>query len=162
MIRELARKLATFNQFADFVIVEIIFRWGNFDSTAQIVKNFSSRVTLRSTSPDAEVLVKMIRPRHEVKVCELKPTENFWRTFTAKEIFDFAAEVGDKNPIHQLNPPIVPAFLILESICAEFKANFKLRFKNFIVAGETLNLNVADNSFEITCAGIEKVTGEFL
>ena len=160
MIKDLAKKLTTFEEFADFVIIEIIFRRGNFSSGAEIVKKFSSRVILRAASSSAEVFVKMIRLRSEFKFPDKKsPAENFWRTFSTEEILNFVEAVGDKNKIH---PPIVPAFLILEKICAEFSANFiKLRFKNFIAADEPLTLKISDKKFEITCADIVKVKGDF-
>ncbi len=160
MIGELAKKLTAFEEFADFVIIEIIFRRGKFSSGAEIVKNFSSRVILRAASSDAEVFVKMIRPRSDLKFPDKKsPAENFWRTFSTEEILNFVAAVGDKNKIH---PPIVPAFLILEKICAEFSAckELKLRFKNFITTGEPLTLKIFDKRFEITCADDKKVLGE--
>ena len=166
MIRELAKKLATFSEFADFVIIELNFQRGNFEPSAQILKSHSSMVLLRASSKDAEILVKMIRPRREVTAsvgCRIQAAEKCWKIFTASEISEFATAVGDKNKIHQLNPPIVPAFLILEKIDAEFPTNFiKLRFKNFITAGEPLSLSVDENRFEITCAGDKKVLGEFL
>ena len=166
MIRQLARQLTAFDDFADFVIIEITLRRGNFNSTAEIVKNHASMAVLRATSNDAELLVKMIRPRTDIKPaigCRIQSRENIWRTFTASEIGDFAASVGDKNPIHQLNLPIVPACLILEAICAAFPdQSVKLKFKNFVTAGEPLNLHRHGNKFELTCAGVRKVLGEFL
>ena len=164
MIRDLAKKLAAFEEFKGFVIIEITFRHGSFDSAAQILKSNLNMALLQANSAHTQVLVKMIRPRTEIKAAldsQIQSAEKIWRIFTTAEIFDFAEVVGDKNPIHQTKPPIVPAFLILESICAEFNADFiKLKFKNFITAGEPLTLQRSDNKFEIICAGVEKVTGE--
>ena len=166
MIRDLARKLAAFTEFKDFVIIELEFKRGNFDPAAQIVKNSSSRVILQASSKDAEVLVKMIRPRKKISPaigCRVQSAEKIWKIFTPTEIFEFCAAVDDKNPIHQLNPPIVPGLLILESLCAEFNPNFiKLKFKNFITAGESLTLQRFDNKIEIICAEVVKISGEML
>ena len=162
MIRELARKLAAFEEFADFVIIELEFRRGNFEPTAQILKRHSAMVLLQASSAAAEVLVKMIRPRREVTAAlgsRIQFAEKIWRVFTAAEVMDFAEAVGDKNKIHRLNPPIVPGLLILETICAEFPTSkaLKLRFKNFITAGERLTLIGDGNNFEICSTGVRKV-----
>ena len=157
MIKDLARKLTAFTEFKDFVITEIEFRRGNFESGAKIIKNHASMVLLQANSPSAQVLVKIIRPRREIKAAigsRINSEEKIWRIFTAQEILAFAEEIGDKNPIHRLNPPIVPAFLVLETIYNEFPSDFiKLKFKNFITAGEPLALI----GNEIIGAGIRKV-----
>ena len=121
-------------------------------------------VLLRASSAEAELVVKMIRPRKEITAAlgsRIQSSERIWRVFKASEVSDFAKAVGDNNPIHQLNPPIVPAFLILETICAEVTADFiRLKFKNFITAGEPLSLHVDGNRLEIRGAGVRKVLGD--
>lgn len=165
MIRELAKKLSTFDEFVDFVIIELQFRRGAFEAGAEVLKRHSSMALLQASSSEAELIVKMIRPRKEITAavgCRIQSSEKVWRVFTASEVSDFVAAVGDKNPIHQLKSPIVPAFLILETICAEFVdcQSIKLKFKNFITAGEPLSLHVDNNRLEITSAGVKKVSGE--
>lgn len=125
-------------------------------------------VLLRASSSNAEILLKMIRPRRKITAavgCRIQSAEKTWRVFTASEILEFVNEIGDKNEIHRLNPPIVPAFLILEAILAEKKFSscdgLHLKFKNFVTAGEPLSL-VGEKSFELTSAGIRKVSGEIL
>ena len=166
MIRELAKKLATFNQFADCVIIEAKFQRGHFDEVAEILKDYSSMIFIRLCSANAELLIKLIRPRREIKAAfgsRIKFDEKIWRVFTASEIFDFVETVGDKNLIYQFNPPIVPALLILDTLCKEFSPNFiKLKFKNFITAGEPLTLNFRGNRFEILSAGVKKISGQRL
>ena len=163
MIRELAKKLSTFVEFVDFVIIELQFRRGIFEAGAQVLKRHSSMALLQVSSPEAELIVKMIRPRKEIAAahgCRIQSSEKIWRVFTASEVLTFAEAVDDKNPIHQLKPPIVPALLILETICAEVTTDFiKLRFKNFITAGEPLSLQVNGNRLEILSAGVRKVVG---
>ena len=164
MIRDLARKLAAFGEFVDCVIIELIFRRGAFEACAEVVKAHSSMALVRACSTEAELLVKLINPRREIKAAlgsRIQSSEKVWRVFTASEIMDFAAAVGDKNKIHQLNPPIVPGLLVLETLltCAEFSASdsIKLKFKNFITAGEPLILRGGGNRFEIYSAGVKKV-----
>ena len=165
MIRQLARNLTTFKDFVDYVIIELNFRRGNFESGTEVLKSHASMILIRVSSLETEILVKMIRPRQKISPiigCRVQNSEKIWRIFTATEIFDFVNEIGDENPIHQLNPPIVPGFLILEKLCATFEANFiKIKFKNFITAGEPLTLNVVENKFELSSAGIKKISGEF-
>lgn len=158
MIRELAKKISTFAQFVDFVIIEIQFTRGTFEECAQVVKEHSSMALLRASTSGAELLVKMIRPRKEITAAlgsRIQSAGKIWRVFTSSEVLKFAEAVGDNNPIHQLNPPIVPAFLILETICEQFPTtqSIKLKFKNFITAGEPLSLI----GNKIICAGVRKV-----
>lgn len=164
MIRDLARKLTAFGEFVDCVIIELIFRRGTFEASAQVVKAHSSMALLRAASGDAELLVKLINPRREIRAalgCRIQSSEKIWRVFTASEIFDFVSAVGDNNRIHRLNPPIVPGLLILETLldCPPISASksLKLKFKNFITAGEPLILRGGGNRFEIDSAGARKV-----
>lgn len=164
MIRELAKKLAAFEEFVDWVIIEVTFRRGNFVAGAEVVKAHSSMALLRASTSNAELLVKLIRPRQEIKAAlgsRIQSSKTIWRVFTASEVLEFVTSVGDRNRIHQLNPPIVPALLILEAICAEFPSSqsLKLKFKNFITAGEPLTLCDVGERFEIISAGVRKVIG---
>ena len=165
MIRELAKSLTAFTDFKAFVIIETTFRRGNFQSGAQIVKAHSAMAIIRTSTEEAELEVKMIRPRREIQAaygCRVH-SEKIWRVFTETEVSNFTASVGDANPVHKLNPPIVPGLLILETLCEIFKpASVKLRFKNFITAGEPLSLHVDGGCLEISSAGVRKVSGEFL
>ena len=112
-------------------------------------------------------MLKLIRPRREVKAalgCRIQAAEKTWRVFTATEIFEFVEAVGDKSAIHRLNPPIVPALLILETLLSDRFAQvdgLKLKFRNFVTAGEALSL-VGGKKFELTSAGVRKVSGEIL
>lgn len=164
MIRDLARKLAAFGEFVDCVMVELRFRRGAFESGAQVVKTHSFMALLRATSNDAELLVKLINPRREIQAAlgtRIQSSEKIWRVFTVSEVADFATAVGDRNRIHRLNPPIVPGLLILETLltCAQFSASdsIKLKFKNFITAGEPLILRGGGGRFEIDSAGEKKI-----
>ncbi len=168
MIRQLAKNFSAFGQFVDGVIIELTFRRGTFSDGASIVKAHSSMAILRSSSTNAEILIKMIRPRREIKAavgCRIQSAEKTWRVFTSTEIFAFVEAVGDKNKIHRLNPPIVPALLILETLLSEEFAHvdgLKLKFRNFVTADEPLSLFGDGKFFELVGAGERKVTGEVL
>ena len=168
MIRQLAKNFSAFGQFVDGVIIELTFRRGTFSDGASIVKAHSSMAILRSSSTDAEILIKLIRPRREIKAavgCRIQSAEKTWRVFTSTEIFAFVEAVGDKNKIHRLNPPIVPALLILETLLSEEFAHvdgLKLKFRNFVTADEPLSLFGDGKFFELVGAGERKVTGEVL
>lgn len=164
MIRDLARKLTAFEEFVGCVIIELTFRRGVFEAGAQVVKAHSAMALVRASSSAAELLVKMISPRREIRAAlgsRIQSSEKIWRVFTASEILEFASAVGDKNKIHRFNPPIVPGLLILETLltCAEFSncQSLKLKFKNFVTAGEPLILRGGGNRFEIDSAGVRKV-----
>ena len=168
MIRDLARQISTFDRFVDGVIIELTFRRGNFSDGAQVLKAHSSMVLLRSSSAEAEILIKLIRPRRKVTAavgCRIQSAEKTWRVFTSTEIFAFVESVGDKNPIPRMNPPIVPAFLILETLLSDEFAHvdgLKLKFRNFVTADEPLSLFGDGKFFELVGAGERKVTGEVL
>ena len=165
MIREFARKLAAFTEFVDYIAVETEFRRGKFDSSAEILKKHSVMALVRVCSSEAELLVKLIRPRREITATigsRIQSTGKIWRVFTKSEILEFVTAVDDKNKIYQLNPPIVPNLLILETLFEEFAMNFiKVKFKTFITAGEPLFLNVYENKFEIKSASVRKISGKF-
>ena len=168
MIRDLARRFAAFGQFVDGVIIELTFRHGTFSDGVSIVKTHSAMALLRSSSTDAEILIKLIRPRRKVTAavgCRIQSSEKTWRVFTATEIFAFVEAVGDLNPIHRMNPPIVPALLILEALLSDEFAHvdgLKLKFRNFVTADEPLSLFGDGKFFELIGAGERKVTGEVL
>lgn len=165
MIRELARNLAALTQLADCVIIALKFRRGKFSAGAKILKTHAAMTLVRVRSAEAELLVKLIRPRTEIRAtvgCRIQSSENVWRIFTASEILAFAEATGDEKIFYRLNPPIVPALLILETLCAQFAVNvFKLKFKKFITADESLSLHVDGGRLEIKSAGVRKISGEF-
>ena len=162
MIRDLASKLATFKQFVDCVMIEAEYRRGQFEAGAEILKEHSAMALVNVRSAEAELSVKLIRPRSEIEAAlgsRIQSSEKIWRVFTASEVSEFAEAVGDENKIHRLNPPIVPGLLILETICAAFNATIiKLKFKNFITAGEPLSLLGDGKNFVIESAGVKKVS----
>lgn len=166
MIRDLAKKLSAFSELVDTVIIELEYRRGVFEACAEILKTHSAMALVRVSSSDAEILVKLIRPRTEIQATvgsRIQSAEKIWRIFTASEVFDFVEAVGDENKIHKINPPIVPGLLILETLCAQFPAcqSIKLRFKKFITAGEPLSLQRDGNKFEICSAGVRKILMTF-
>ena len=105
MIRELARKLTAFKEFVDCVIIAAQFKRGTFEESAEILKVHAAMILIRVRSSEAELLIKMIRPRKKISPaigCRVQSAENIWKIFTPTEIFEFCAAVGDKNKIHQL------------------------------------------------------------
>lgn len=164
MIRDLAKKLSAFSEFAGTVIAELELRRGTFTDNAEVLKVHSAMALIRVSTAQAELLVKLIRPRSEVQAalgCRIQSSEKIWRVFTPSEVAEFVTAVGDKNKIHRLNPPIVPGILLLEVLinCADFATcrTLKLKFKNFITAGEPLSLRNIGDKFEIVGAGVRKV-----
>ena len=165
MIRDLARKLAAFTEFVDCVPAEAEFNRGTFAAGAQVWKKHSAMALVRVSTSEAELLVKLIRPRVKIEAavgCRIQSSEKIWRVFTASEVFEFASSIGDGNKIHKLNPPIVPGLLLMETLmtCAGLSTcrSIKFKFKNFITAGEPLSLRSIGNRFEIYGAGVRKVS----
>lgn len=164
MIRELAKRLTAFGEFVGSVIAEAELQRGSFTADDEVLKVHSAMALIRVRSSQAELLVKLIRPRSEVQAalgCRIQSSEKIWRIFTASEVEEFVTAIGDANRIHRLNPPIVPGLLILETLitCADFAScrTLKLKFKNFITAGEPLTLEDIGDKFEISCAGVRKI-----
>ena len=61
MIKELAQKLATFKQFADWVIIELEYRRGSFDLTAEVLKAHALPALLRAAASDTALSVNLMR-----------------------------------------------------------------------------------------------------
>lgn len=154
MIKNLAKKLAAFEEFSEDVIAEIKFFRGNFAEETKILKS-TRGLKIIEVAGEGKILVKLMTPREKISVCEKVSAEKiFWLTFTAEEVKNFVEEVGDKNKIHQTENPVVPGLLILEKILSvePFREEkfLQLRFKNFVVAGEKLNLRRKNETvFEI-------------
>ncbi|MBR3746826.1 MAG: hypothetical protein IKN27_07695 [Selenomonadaceae bacterium] len=90
MIRNLAKKFSAFDSLVDNVIIELKFQRGNFTAGAEILKTHSSMTLLRASSTDAQILLKMIRPRRQVTAalgCRIQSAEKTWRIFTASGNF---------------------------------------------------------------------------
>lgn len=84
-----------------------------------------------------------------------------WRSFTRQEIVDFVREIGDTNPIHQTDIPVVPGMLLMDCILAELPADIQeleLSYRNAVFAGELLELIVRDKTI-ILQGRAEFVTG---
>ena len=163
MVRELAEKLATLEEFSEDVIAEIKFFRGNFEDEVKILKAARAMATVQATSAQGKVLVKLMKPREKICVavgqCEFEAGKF---AFTANEVLNFVEEVGDKNEIHRLTPPIVPGFLVLETLLKSEKfsscENLTLRFKQFTAAGEQLVLqSKGDKIFELRSRDAVKV-----
>lgn len=143
MVRELSRKLSTLKEFADAIIAELRFRRGTFSPGIEILKSTRRINVIRVTSTRAELIVKLLTPRSPmtIPIIEIGSGDS-WKVFTAEEISAFVKDVGDSNTIH---PPIVPGLLILETLLATKTfstcAEISLKFKNFVVAEESLTLN---------------------
>lgn len=163
MVRELAEKLATLEEFSEDVIAEIKFFRGNFEDEVKILKAARAMATVQATSAQGKVLVKLMKPREKICVavgrCEFEAGKF---AFTANEVLNFVEEVGDKNEIHRLTPPIVPGFLVLETLLKSEKfsscENLTLRFKQFTAAGEQLALqSKGDKVFELRSKDAVKI-----
>ena len=75
-----------------------------------------------------------------------------WHTFTRQEVLDFVEAVGDTNPIHRTEQPVVPGLLLLETIKAGLPENLdvlELSFRNAVFSGDPLELVVEGNQLEV-------------
>lgn len=163
MIRKLAKKLSTLENFIDDVVVEIKFFRGNFESGVEVLKNRGGLKIIQVTTDDAKILVKLLTTNKNFSRAETFQTENkTWKIFSAEEIFEFVEEVGDKNKIHRISNPVVPGLLILETLLKSKEfflcEQLAMRFKDFITAGESLTLKKIDeNNFEIKSGDTTKI-----
>ena len=65
----------------------------------------------------------------------------YWHTFSADEVRNYSASVGDHNEIHQTENPIVSGFQIAEEMAAlEGEKDFRIRFHYPIRSGEAVSL----------------------
>ena len=166
MIKTAAKKLTTIENLIGTVIAEIKFRRGIFEPETKILKSAHRLTMIKISLPAAQIFVKLIKCRENFVPPELpEGTQNFfWRKFTPEEVYKFVEEVGDKNEIHRTKLPIVPGFLIFESLIQspEFSTckSLTAKFEKFTLAGEGLNLKIDGNKFEIFTATERKIIGE--
>lgn len=164
MIRELARKISALPEIFGDVIAEMEFTRGKFKNGVEILKSHRAMKLISASTSSIKISVKFITPQKKIRAAigtRIQSDKKTWRTFTTSEVENFVDEVDDINEIYRINPPIVPGFLILESILSHekfFSANsLKLKFKHFITAGEPLTLQIGDEKTEILSAGEVKV-----
>ena len=164
MIRELARKFSALKEISGDVTAEMEFTRGKFTEGVEILKSHRNMKLICASKSNVKISVKFITPQKKIRAAigtRIQSDKKTWRTFTASEVENFIDEVDDTNEIYKLNPPIVPGFLILESILNHEKfsaANtLKLKFKHFITAGEPLTLQLDDKKSVILSAGEVKV-----
>ena len=164
MIRKAARKISALTEIFGDVIAEIEFTRGKFSEGVEILKSHRSMKLICATTSEVKISAKFITPQKKIRAAigtRIQSDKKTWRTFTEAEVTDFVEDVDDENEIYRFNPPIVPGFLILESILnhEKFSAanSLKLKFKRFITAGEPLTLQFGEDKTEILSAGEVKV-----
>ena len=83
--------------------------------------------------------------------------------FNREDVLEFVAEVGDTNPIHQLEVPVVPGMLLLEYIKNHLTDNIKmleLSFRNAVMAGDRVEMQTEGGQVSLT-GRKEFVTGKY-
>ena len=83
--------------------------------------------------------------------------------FNREDVLEFVAEVGDTNPIHQLEVPVVPGMLLLEYIKNSLPDNIKileLSFRNAVMAGDQVEIKADGGQLTLT-GRKEFVTGKY-
>ena len=91
---------------------------------------------------------------YDIKLCQ---------SFTREDVWEFVDSVGDTNPIHQGNQPVVPGLLLMEYIKNKLPTSVKkleLSFRNAIFANEVFKLAIDGNNFKLW-GKREFVTGNF-
>ena len=101
--------------------------------------------------------VKKVMKNHneyDIKLCQ---------SFTLEDVWEFVDSVGDTNPIHQGNQPVVPGLLLMEYIKNKLPTSVKkleLSFRNAIFANEVFKLAIDGNNFKLW-GKRDFVTGNF-
>ena len=165
MIKDLARRFATLERFADSVVAEIRFFRGDFERGLKILKDTREFKLVLVASETEKILVKLVEPRKKIRPAKGVRVQAESKTqffFTEKDISDFINSVGEQNKIYKFSPPIVPPLLILETLLKietfSSSESLKLRFRHFITAGEPLTLtNIFEKSFEVQSGGVVKI-----
>lgn len=151
MIKRLARRLSTLKQFVGFVLAEVLVERDVVGESLSIEKEKLNLAVIRLSGSGLALTVKLIRPSPSKtkapKSSELaNPRGEPWKIFSASEVEEFIAETDDDNPIHRGELPIVPGFLIVETLLADRRLSeqkkLRLRFKNYAKVGEELHLTV--------------------
>lgn len=82
--------------------------------------------------------------------------------FSRQAILDFVTEVGDSNPIHRSELPVVPGMLLmdrLKSVLPPDISYFEMKFRRAIFADEFIDVYTSNNNFEIFSGNQLSITG---
>lgn len=85
------------------------------------------------------------------------------QSFTREDVLDFVESVGDTNPIHQGNQPIVPGLLLMEYIKNNLPISLtklELSFRNAIFVNEVFKFEIDGNNVKLW-GKRDFVTGNF-
>lgn len=82
--------------------------------------------------------------------------------FSRQDILEFVTEVGDSNPIHRNEFPVVPGMLLMDRIKNILPLGisyFEMKFRRAVFADEIIDVYTSNDKFEIFSGGKLSVTG---
>ncbi len=93
-----------------------------------------------------QMMMTLLPLRNSMSRGETETAEGtLWRKFSAEEVRDFSANLGDHNEIHQGARPIVSGFQILAALAERFPwRGIIIRFQQPLYAGEDVYLSETD------------------
>lgn len=82
--------------------------------------------------------------------------------FSRQSILDFVTEVGDSNPIHRNEFPVVPGMLLMDRLKGALPPDisyFEMKFRRAAFADEIIDVYTSGNKFEIFSGNQLSITG---
>ncbi|MBR1580717.1 MAG: hypothetical protein IJ668_09490 [Selenomonadaceae bacterium] len=169
LIRELARRLSALKKFVGYVMAEAVIERGDFQSSLNVLSDRKNLAVIDIADEEMRLNVTLLKPKKTEGAAEKFLTEaprgTVWKIFSTEEVAEFIAAVDDDNAIHRGARPIVPGFLIIETLfnapqLIEHK-KIRLRFKHFTTVDEKLYLTIDGKQFHVD-ARERKVEGWIL
>ena len=169
LIRELAKKLSTLKKFVGFVMAEATVERGVFQSSLNILLERKPLTVVELADEGMHLTVSLFKLKETVgstKVFDAEaPRGSVWKIFSTEEVAEFIREVDDDNEIHRGARPIVPGFLIIETLLNDprliERKKIRLRFKHFTSVDENLYLTIDGERFYVD-ADERKIEGWIL
>lgn len=173
LIRELAKKLSALKKFVGYVMAEAVIERGDFQSSLNVLIDRKNLTVVEIADEEMRLNVKLFFPAHPPHVPCREPSIDrssaprgaMWKVFSTEEVAAFIAAVDDDNEIHRGARPIVPGFLIIETLLNDPRLiehkKIRLRFKQFTAVDEKLYLTLDGRQFHVD-ARERKVEGWIL
>ena len=145
--------MSALKKYVGFVMAELIIERGG-GVAIELESERLNLAVIRLSDDEMSLRAKLIRSTTTFPAIEIAteiPRGDVWKRFSAEEVAAFISETNDDNEIHRGARPIVPGFLLAETLLERFGdcKKIRLRFKHFTAVGENLYLTVDGERFYV-------------
>ena len=149
--------MSALKKYVGFVMAELIVerggsaKEGGSGVAIDVVVERMNMAIIELDGGDLKLTAKLIKTSESPKIEIEIPRGDVWKRFSAEEVAAFISETNDDNEIHRGARPIVPGFLLAETLLERFGdcKKIRLRFKHFTAVGENLYLTVDGARFYV-------------